>query len=132
MDPARLPEGISEQFLLDLYVSSGGDTLRRLREALQRWDEAGSEADLADVRRLAHNLKGASLQLGFDTIAHLASALEMFTGGLLRRRGPGRPEDLTLIAAAADMAGASLDAIAASAVIPDLTSITARLEVDSQ
>jgi chemotaxis protein histidine kinase CheA len=130
MDPARLPEGISEQFLLDLFVSSGGDTLRRMREALRRWDETGSEAELADVRRLAHNLKGASLQLGFDTVAHLASALEMFTAGLLRRRGPGNPEDLALIEAATDMAVAILDALAAADPIPDLTGITERLEAD--
>ena len=130
MDPARLPEGISEQFLLDLFVSSGGDTLRRMREALRRWDETGSEAELADVRRLAHNLKGASLQLGFDTVARLASALERFAGGLLRRRRPGSPEDLALIEAAADMAVAILGAIAAAAPIPDLTGITERLEAD--
>ena len=130
MDPARLPEGISEQFLLDLFVSSGGDTLRRMREALRRWDETGSEAELADVRRLAHNLKGASLQLGFDTVARLANALEMFTAGLLRRRRPGNPEELALIEAAVDLAAAILDAVAAAAPLPDLMGITERLEVD--
>jgi chemotaxis protein histidine kinase CheA len=130
MEPARLPEGISEQFLLDLFVSSGGETLRRMREALRRWDETGSEAELADVRRLAHNLKGASLQLGFDTVACLASALETFIGGLLRRRRPGNPEDVALIEAAAEMAVAILDAVAAAAPLPDLTDITERLEAD--
>jgi chemotaxis protein histidine kinase CheA len=130
MDPARLPEGVSEQFLLDLFVRSGGDTLRRMREALRHWAETGSEAGLADVRRLAHNLKGASLQLGFDTVARLASAVEKFTGGLLRRRRPGSPEELALIEAAIDTAVAILDAVAAAAPIPDLTGITERLEAD--
>lgn len=130
MDPARIPEGISEQFLLDLFVRSGGDTLRRMREALRRWGETGSEAELANVRRLAHNLKGASLQLGFDTAARLASALEMFTSGLLRRQRPGNPDERALIDAAIDMAVAILDAVAAAAPLPDLTSITQRLEAD--
>lgn len=130
MDPARLPEGISEQFLLDLFVSSGGETLRRMREALRRWDETGSEAELADVRRLAHNLKGASLQLGLDTCARLTSALEGFADGLLRRRRPGHPEELALMETAADMAVAILDAVAAATPLPDLTDITERLEAD--
>jgi chemotaxis protein histidine kinase CheA len=128
MDPARLPEGISEQFLLDLFVSSGGETLRRMRDALRRWNETGSEAELADVRRLAHNLKGSSLQLGFDTCARLTSALEMFADGLLRLRRPGHPEELALMETAADMAVAILDAVAAAAPLPDLTEITERLE----
>ena len=88
MDPARLPEGIPEQFLLDLFVRSGGTRCGGGRSA-RRWAETGSEAELADVRRLAHNLKGSSFQLGFDEVAHLASALELFAGELLRRRCPG-------------------------------------------
>jgi chemotaxis protein histidine kinase CheA len=130
MDPARLPEGIPEQLLLDLFVRSGRDTLRRLREALRQWAEVGSEAGLADVRRLAHNLKGASLQLGFDDVGRLTSALERFAGELLRRRRPGHPEELALMEAAADLAAAVLDAIAADAPTPDLTGMTERLEAD--
>jgi chemotaxis protein histidine kinase CheA len=130
MDPARLPEGIPEQLLLDLYVRSGGDTLQRMREALRNWAETGSEAGLADVRRLAHNLKGASLQLGFDDVARLTGALERFAGELLRRRRPGDPAELALIEAAADLAASVFAAIAAAAPIPDLTGVTERLEAD--
>jgi chemotaxis protein histidine kinase CheA len=130
MDPARLPEGIPEQFLLDLFVRSGRDTLQRMREALRHWTDVGNEAQLADLRRLAHNLKGASLQLGFEDVARLASALERFTSRLLSCRRPGNPEELALMEAGADLAAAALDAVAAAAPIPDLTALTERLEAD--
>lgn len=130
MDPARLPEGIPEQFLLDLYVRSGRDTVARMREALRHWTQTGSEADLADARRMAHNLKGSSCQLGFDDVAHFAGALELYVGGLLRRRRAGDPGELALLDAAADLAISVLDAIEKTAAIPDLEDITGRLEAE--
>jgi chemotaxis protein histidine kinase CheA len=130
MNPARLPEGISEQFLLDLFVRSGGDALRRMGQALAHWAETGSEAELADIGRLAHNLKGSSCQLGFDEVAHLAGALEQYTGELRRRRRPGDPDELALIEAAVSLAATALDAIAAAAPIPDLAGVTERLEAE--
>jgi chemotaxis protein histidine kinase CheA len=130
MNPARLPEGISEQFLLDLFVRSGGDALRRMGQALGHWAETGSEAELADIRRLAHNLKGSSCQLGFDELAHLAGALELYTGELQRRRRPGDPDELALIEAAVSLAAAALGAVATAAPIPDLAGVTERLEAE--
>jgi chemotaxis protein histidine kinase CheA len=132
MNPARLPEGIPEQFLLELFVRSGGDGLRRMRQALGRWSETGSEAELVDVGRLAHNLKGSSCQLGFDEVAHLAGALELYTGELQRRRRPGDAEELALIETAISLAINALDAIATAAPIPDLAGVTERLEADPQ
>jgi chemotaxis protein histidine kinase CheA len=128
MDPAQLPEGIPEQVLLDLYVRSGGETLRRMREALAHWAESGSEAGLADVRRLAHNLKGASLQLGFSEVARLTSALERFAAELLRRRRGGDPEEVALLKSGVDTAASALDAVAKGEGMPDLEGITKLLE----
>jgi chemotaxis protein histidine kinase CheA len=130
MDPARLPEGIPEQFLLDLYVRSGRDTVVRMREAIRHWTQDGSEADLADARRMAHNLKGSSCQLGFEGVARFAGALELYVTGLLRRRRAGEPEEVGLLEAAADLAMSVLDAIERTAAIPDLEGITTRLAAE--
>ncbi len=130
MDPARLPEGIPEQFLLDLFIRSGGETVARMRVALQEWTGTGSETALADVRRYAHNLKGASLQLGFDEVARLTSGLERCVSSLLRQQRPGRPEELELLAAAVESAAAALEALASANPLPDLKAVTERLESD--
>jgi chemotaxis protein histidine kinase CheA len=127
MDPARLPDGISEQVLLELYVRSGTESMERLRTAIHSWEQTGSEADLADSRRLAHNLKGSSCQLGFDELAKLAAAMELFTTDLLRRHRTVDAQTVELIDAAAGLAISVLATIAEGAPIPDLAEMIARL-----
>jgi chemotaxis protein histidine kinase CheA len=128
MDPARLPEGIPEHVLLELYVQSGSETLQRLRAAFRRWAADGGDADLADVRRLAHNFRGSSCQLGFDSIARLAAGVEEYTGELIRRQRPGDPAEIDLLESAAGLLAAALEAVAAGEEIPDLNVITGQLE----
>jgi len=85
MDPARVPEGIPVEYLLEVYWRSARSGLARLRQLLEGLPESPNEAGLAEVRRLAHNLKGSSRQLGFDPLGRRAAAVEHRADALLRR-----------------------------------------------
>jgi chemotaxis protein histidine kinase CheA len=127
MDPARLPEGIPEQVLLDLFHRSGTDTLERARSALRRWADSGSEPDLADSRRLAHNLKGSSCQLGFEEFSGLAAALEAMLSAFLRGQRQATSAAIVLAEEAINLLVAALEAIVAGKETPGLAEMTTRL-----
>ncbi len=74
LDPRRLAsmrENLGEDFdeFINAYVEGVEETLEQLAHP-------GSEADLAEVRRLAHGTKGASWAAGATRLAELAEMLE--------------------------------------------------------
>jgi len=130
MDPARLPEGVPADVLLGVYLRSGHDTLDRLAEAVHRAREAGGEAALAEVRRLSHNFKGASCQLGFDEVGRLAAALEQYSAECLRG---GRFPDLQgfeRMERAVQGLQAGLRSIEEGTSAPDLSDVAKAIETE--
>jgi two-component system, sensor histidine kinase and response regulator len=74
VDPTRLPElragyGDVALQLLELFERAAAETLAELRAAL----DAG---DRAEVRRLAHRLKGSARNVGATAMAQLSAELE--------------------------------------------------------
>jgi PAS domain S-box-containing protein len=62
-DPARIAE------MLDLFVTSSEDLIEQLTQAL-------NTNDLAQIARLAHQLKGAAAYIGAEEVTRLAAELE--------------------------------------------------------
>jgi HPt (histidine-containing phosphotransfer) domain-containing protein len=97
IDPARLRElradyGDLAAELLELFEKTAAATLGELRAALDA-------DDAAEVRRLAHRLKGSARNVGATGMAELAAALE---------HAPADPATLARLAAALEPTRAQL------------------------
>ena len=127
MDPARWPENVPEEVMVEFFVRAARESLGRMREAMHRFETHPAEPGARDVVRLCHNLKGSSRQIGLEELGDTAEMMEA-VASLLSSEPPAAAQSLcTALGDAAERVSLWIEALGRGDPLPDLEPLTARL-----
>jgi HPt (histidine-containing phosphotransfer) domain-containing protein len=126
MNTNRLPDDVPIEEVLAVYLDSARSALRQIRQGLDVPRKEDIAPSLPLIHRLAHNLKGASLQLGLPEIGDLAQAVERLSGHLQLRKI--EREDHDLLKDAAERLWEQVKELASGGRVADWNGLCRRME----
>jgi len=86
-----------DQELMDVFFKEAHDLIDEMRRELASLSEEPNPANLANLFRCAHTLKGSSDVVGFGNLHELALALEKFFKGAKDEKCGINPELISLL-----------------------------------
>ncbi|HET8701642.1 MAG TPA: Hpt domain-containing protein [Nitrococcus sp.] len=102
LSPPRAVDAADED-LVQVFLEEADDILRFLESSVERWEASpDDEAQVAELHRSLHTLKGGARLTGFESIGHLCHALESMIGDVGAHRVPADDRFFDLLHASLD------------------------------
>ncbi|MDN5872115.1 MAG: Hpt domain-containing protein, partial [Nitrococcus sp.] len=130
-DPAsgQLSVTIEDEDLVQVFLEEADDILRFLEGSVERWEALpDDEAQIAEIHRSLHTLKGGARLAGFEGIGHLCHALESVINDVGTQRVPADDTFFDLLHASLDRLTDLLEQARGGGHVPASDGLIARIE----